>query len=614
MRLYENLLNQLQDEFRRADAAMELISDIDREILSLDRPLDEVLAGISARMCGIVEADTASVLFPVEEELLPADTAGADPQLLESTRGFRNDLMALGPDGCLLVEDQLPDSVEAVCCIPVFAHERILCFLAMAWSQKPKGRFSTAEVAPFGELVSRQLSIMAGRFLDEKLSRLRLGLMSLLFDQKLKPSACWEKIVRRVSTFLPDWSPLRIDPPPKVQLLSYNRGDRYLTIIGTEGDESPGTEVLVDSSICGMLVQEPEVPFICLNPREHRERYRAFLVNGENELPQSELAVPVRHDGELIGVLNLEHAAPGIFRQQHTDSVISAARFLGPPLAALRARYDRQRMKELGILYTMNHLLTRVASTYQHLLGQPLVNMCLTLEELESELCESSTEGVQMLRDLATQLDRIRSSSDRFCEALPRFIRYGPVRVASAIKMGISVFQPKKLEEEQRIAIPVEIGPDVDTVYASELLQEHIYNLVNNSLYAVRRAIADGAIEAGVIGIRAEREEVTDKLGQPTGLALVRICVSDNGTGAPKEVEARIGEPHFTTKPNRHGSGFGVSAAREYAQSVGGDLELENYPNKGFAATLVLEAYDERKHAERSEAGEREEKSPDYRG
>jgi len=600
MRLYEDLLTQLQEEFERVNAQMALLSDIDHEILSLDKPLDKALVEICELTKAAAAADLAAVFFPAKEELVPVRADDDDVQSLKPLLATQAGPMGLPPNDPSVIEDGLPESLRALCHLPIAVGNETFCLLVLAWGPGRDPRRFGREFLAFSRTVSTQIGIMVERFLAERRSTLQSGLVDLFFDEGLRPSACWRLIVGHMARFLPDWSPLRIEPPPKVQLLSYSEGDRHLRIIGTQGDEMPGTEVRVDSSVCGMLVEDESLPYVCVNPRDHSGRYKGFLMVNGDSVPQSELAVPVRHQGATIGVLNLEHPAPNVFLPQHKDAIVSASDFLGPFLAALRSRYERQRSKEIAILYTMNHLLTRVASTYQHLLGQPLMNIRLTLEELQRELAEQGRDVRSMLRDLATQVDRVHASSDRFCEALPRFIRYGPVNVSKAIERAISIFPVQKLEREEEISITVHGDASVRDVYASELLQEHIFNLVNNSLYAVRKSLAGESADKGRIDIKVTRAEIRDKLQQPTASTLVEICVSDNGTGAPAGIEGQIGTPGFTTK-KREGTGYGISAATEYAQSLGGDLRLSNRPSKGFAATLVLEEYSDFKHGRRSE-------------
>jgi signal transduction histidine kinase len=601
MKLYENLLDQLRIIFGRIDSQMELISYIDHAILlPQNEAVDEVIGRICDRVKDIVGASGVAVLIPVQRNFLPMCSQGNSVEFDRILNDRIDDLNALKSEEHLVIDNDLSDRPKTMICLPIATEDGIFGFLSLIYYNNRPDQDLQMEILPYLKMLTTQLGIMISRFLNQRMSELTSGLVNVFFDSKLKPSKCWQEIVRHISYFLPNWQPFRLSPEPKVQLLSYSEGDRHLRIIGTQGGEMLGTEVLIDSSICGMLIEDRSQPYVCVNPQDYLGRYKGFLLDDSKAVPQSELAVSIRLNDSIIGVINLEHPQPNVFHYQHVQAVLAAASFLGPFLAALRERYERQRNKEIGILYTMNHLLTRLASTYQHLLGQPLLDMRLTMEELEKEISSKSSTGLTMLQEIRTQVDKIHLSSDRFCEALPHFLKYGSVNVKNAIKLALSVFNLKRLEQEENITVTQWIAEDVGWVYASELLQEHIYNLINNSLYAVRKALARGTIDKGEIVIEAKKLSVKDMLDQPTASQLVTFKINDNGTGTPKEQEASIGDPGFTIKED-YGTGYGLSSAMEYVQSVGGCLKWHNYPEKGFSVDFVLEEFDEEKHKERGE-------------
>jgi len=55
----------------------------------------------------------------------------------------------------------------------------------------------------------------------------------------------------------------------------------------------------------------------------------------------------------------------------------------------------------------------------------------------------------------------------------------------------------------------------------------------------------------------------------------IDIRVTDNGPGIDKEVQDKIFQPFFTTKPLGKGTGLGLSIARGIVDSHGGSLQLE---------------------------------------
>jgi signal transduction histidine kinase len=70
---------------------------------------------------------------------------------------------------------------------------------------------------------------------------------------------------------------------------------------------------------------------------------------------------------------------------------------------------------------------------------------------------------------------------------------------------------------------------------------------------------------------------------------LIRVTVSDTGTGIAASNLSRIFEPHFTTKPQGHG--FGLSTSYRIITNHGGKIVAESPPAQGatFSITLPLD-------------------------
>jgi signal transduction histidine kinase len=64
--------------------------------------------------------------------------------------------------------------------------------------------------------------------------------------------------------------------------------------------------------------------------------------------------------------------------------------------------------------------------------------------------------------------------------------------------------------------------------------------------------------------------------------------VEDTGSGVPAEIEERIFEPYFSTKPPTKGTGLGLPVVRQIAQSHGGSVELNNVRGRGARFTVIL--------------------------
>ena len=74
------------------------------------------------------------------------------------------------------------------------------------------------------------------------------------------------------------------------------------------------------------------------------------------------------------------------------------------------------------------------------------------------------------------------------------------------------------------------------------------------------------------------------------GDLLVRVRISDTGTGIKKEDLERIFDPFFTTKPPDKGTGLGLSISLRIVESMGGAMRVESDVGKGSSFEIYFPA------------------------
>ncbi|MET4074590.1 ATP-binding protein [Hymenobacter sp. UYCo722] len=114
-------------------------------------------------------------------------------------------------------------------------------------------------------------------------------------------------------------------------------------------------------------------------------------------------------------------------------------------------------------------------------------------------------------------------------------------------------------------------------------LSRVLINLLTNAFYAVQQRQRHHPAPASY------RPEVTVRTS--FGPGGVEIRIGDNGTGMPAEVQAKIFQPFFTTKPVGEGTGLGLSLSHDIiAQGHGGTLAVESQPGQGTTFCITLPA------------------------
>lgn len=128
----------------------------------------------------------------------------------------------------------------------------------------------------------------------------------------------------------------------------------------------------------------------------------------------------------------------------------------------------------------------------------------------------------------------------------------------------------------KRVTLKASFPPDLPMVYiAPQWLTQAMLNLIVNAGEAIPKG------RKGMIRVWADTQR---------GARIVRLGVTDNGSGMTREVQRRALDLFFTTKSRSMGTGLGLPLARKVALRAGGELLLSSHPGKGTTVTLELPA------------------------
>ena len=68
----------------------------------------------------------------------------------------------------------------------------------------------------------------------------------------------------------------------------------------------------------------------------------------------------------------------------------------------------------------------------------------------------------------------------------------------------------------------------------------------------------------------------------------VTITVKDNGAGIPENINDKIFQPFFTTKPTGSGTGLGLSLSYDIVKGHGGEIKVQSEEKKGAEFIIIL--------------------------
>ena len=170
---------------------------------------------------------------------------------------------------------------------------------------------------------------------------------------------------------------------------------------------------------------------------------------------------------------------------------------------------------------------------------------------------ENQIEYIDNLSNIATAF----SYFARLPDAEP-----AEVNVLTQLKTTLEIFG-----NGENISVNLDSGNISKAVVMAD--REHLNGIFSNILKNAMQAIPTD--RKGIIDVK-----LTATLDK------VQVRITDNGIGIPPELKSRMFTPNFTTKSS--GMGLGLSIAKRYAETAGGNIWFESEPDKGTSFIVEL--------------------------
>ncbi|MEJ5081466.1 ATP-binding protein [Ochrobactrum sp. MYb379] len=230
-------------------------------------------------------------------------------------------------------------------------------------------------------------------------------------------------------------------------------------------------------------------------------------------------------------------------------------------------------------LVTLGQMATGIA----HELSQPLATLAMVLDNLEHSIRKKTYDVESCLEQITEMSAQVERASK-----IARHMRiYGHKTNGS-----MESLQPVKIVESVMVVCEEQIRseniniehifPDfLPEVKGNHILVEQILlNFIVNSRDAI-------LIKGGGIAIHDAR--ITIKVESKND-GFVNFSVEDNGSGIETDVEGKLFEPFYTTKPEGHGMGLGLALCLGMAKDMNGKIEIIK-PDEGTIFVLSLPIY-----------------------
>lgn len=215
--------------------------------------------------------------------------------------------------------------------------------------------------------------------------------------------------------------------------------------------------------------------------------------------------------------------------------------------------------------------IAQLAGGLAHEIRNPLSTMGLNLDLLAEEFPnpESPRE-----RRIVQKIERIRRETRRLQDILEDFLRFARVQELEREPADLNavVDELRDFCEPQcaveGVVLRTQYDESLPTVRLNvDLFKQALLNLILNA----QKAMPDG----GELILRTRREG-----------ASALLDVIDTGCGMDEEVQGKVFNAFFSTRPG--GSGLGLPTTRKIVEAHGGTIGVRSEPGKGSQFTVRL--------------------------
>lgn len=301
-------------------------------------------------------------------------------------------------------------------------------------------------------------------------------------------------------------------------------------------------------------------------------RYLAY----EYHRTQSELTVPIRVEGKVVGVVNVEDTRLNAFDE--TDAIIleTVCDQLGGMINNAKL-YD-ELVRTNATLTELDRMKSDFLGIVSHDFRTPLASVILAAKAMVKHgVAMEEERRAEYLRIIVDQAEKLKALAEDTLsitrhESGSLSYHYELVNVERLIKDAVNLVQFSR-----RHSIDQHVDTNVAYIKADQMkLRQLVHNLLSNAVkYSPR---------GGKITVRAEQLAEGNVL----------FSVSDEGIGIPEAQHNRLFKKfsRVDTPEAREikGSGLGLWICHEIVKGHGGDIWVESEPGKGSTFKFTMKA------------------------
>lgn len=308
-----------------------------------------------------------------------------------------------------------------------------------------------------------------------------------------------------------------------------------------------------EDAICQIRIEDQEWTSAPIDTDTHRQLERIAL------------------NGQIIGSMCIHYRKD---RRTANDFLQEERKLLKKLTDELRHLYEQKILKERE--YTFERIAQRqdrikileeITAGIAHELNTPL-GAILGFAQLiiDSTTDKQTANDATKIMNSALHAREIVKKLMYFSNEMPQQI--GTYDLGPLILETVELLKPNLLAKNLEIKVELpesSILADVDSVQFAQVL----FNLLINAIYASHPDTE----------ILVELIDLNEKYS---------LQIHDYGTGIAPEIQERIFDPFFSTKPVGEGTGLGLSVCQGIIKSYGGKILVASQPNEGTTFHIEL--------------------------
>jgi two-component system sensor histidine kinase FlrB len=229
---------------------------------------------------------------------------------------------------------------------------------------------------------------------------------------------------------------------------------------------------------------------------------------------------------------------------------------------------EMRALQELASQQKRLSMLGEMVASLAHQVRTPLAAALLYTSNLGAENL-TPAQRIRFAGKLQERLEHLeRQVNDMLIFARVGKLERAPLEACKLAKLVYGAFAPTLAGKPMRLSLTLDADIEPSIFHgAADALQGALLNLLNNAVEALNGA-------AGAIELRVLRPAP----------GWLRFMVTDDGPGVPQDIQGRIFEAFFTTRPN--GTGLGLAIVDCITRAQGGRLSLYSPPGQGASFRL----------------------------